>query len=175
MKLRTAFALLSLALSTTLFAQEAPKPDPALKALSYFSGTWQCKGSQNFAGTAIKYTETVTGAWVLNNMWLDIRVTQHKSKENPMPFGGRSYLGYDSQAKKFVIYWVDNTGGFETAEGAGWEGDKFSFEGTAHMGPMVAKGRDVFVKSSAKKFTHTYELEQDGKWNEVMNETCTKG
>ncbi len=173
MKLRSALALFSLTVCTTLFAQEAPKPDPALKGLAPFLGTFQCKGTQTFTGSPIKYTETVTGAWVLNGMWLDVRVTQHKSKENPAPFSGRSYLGYDAQSKKFVIYWVDNTGGFETAEGNGWEGDTFAFEGTAHMGPMVAKGRDIFIRDG-KKLKHTYALEQDGKWNEVMNETCTK-
>ncbi len=173
MKLRSTLALLSLAVTAVLSAQEAPKPDPALKGLAAFTGTVQCKGSQTFTGKTIHYTQTVTGAWVLDGMWLDVRVTQHKTKENPMPFRGRSYMGYDAQSKKFVIYWVDNTGGFETAEGNGWEGDKFTFEGTAHMGPIVTKGRDVFTRSG-KKLTHTYEIEQDGKWNEVMNETCTK-
>jgi hypothetical protein len=174
MKFRPAIALLSLLLATSLFAADAPKPDPKLKELDYFTGTWACKGTETFDGPTIHYTETVVGTWILNHFWLDIRVTQQKSKENAMPFAGRGFLGYDAEAKKFVVGWVDNTGGYETSQFDGWDGNKISWEGTYHMGTMSAKGRDVFTKVTAKKQTHTFELEQGGKWVEVMNETCTR-
>ena len=78
-----------------------------------------------------------------------------------MPFNGRSYLGYDPASKKFFGVWVDNTGGYETVEFTGWQGDKLTFEGTVHMGTTVAKGRDTFVKG-AKTLTHTFDLEEKG-------------
>lgn len=175
MKFRSAIAALSLTLATSLFAADAPpKPDPALKQLDYFAGTWQCKGTQSFGGQTTHFQETVIGTWVLNHFWLDVRVTQEKTKENPTPFSGRAYLGYDPASKKFLIDWIDNTGGYETADTTGWDGNTISWDGTSHMGTMSAKGRDVFTKVSAKKLTHTFSLEMDGKWTEVMNETCTR-
>jgi hypothetical protein len=176
MKFRPALALLSLTLTTSLFAADAPMPKPApeLKQLAFFIGTWQCKGTQTFGGPTMHYTGTVTNTWALGGYWLDVHVRQAKSKENPMPLSGNAYLGYDPADKKFEIFWVDNTGGFETAEFTGWEGDKLEWTGIAHMGTMTAKGRDIFIKSGKNKLTHKGEMEQAGKWVEVMNETCTK-
>jgi len=175
MKFRSALAVLSLSLATAVFAADMPKPDPALRQLDIFKGTWQCKGWMKFDGPVIHYTGSETGTWVLDGFWLDVRIAQVKSKENPNPFNGRSYMGYDPASKKFTMGWVDNTGGYETAEFNGWQGDKLVFEGVAHMGMMTAKGRDTFVKSGGdKKLTHSYQMEQGGKWVEVMNETCTR-
>jgi len=168
MKFRYALALFSLTLATAAFAA-----DPALKQLDVFAGTWQCKGTQTFTGKTIHYTGTETGTWILDGQWLDVHVTQVKTKENPMPFNGRAYLGYDSGSKKFFTTWVDNTGGYETADFTGWQGDRLTFDGTVHMGTMTAKARDTFVKNG-KTLTHTFDLEQNGKWSEMQKETCTK-
>ena len=168
LKLRHAIVLLSLVLATSAFAA-----DPALKQLEPFAHTFQCSGTMTIDGPPVHYTGTVTGTWVLDGMWLDIRVTQLKSKENPKPFNGRSYLGYDAGSKKFVMDWVDNTGGYQRAEFNGWQGDKLVWEGMAHMGTIVAMGRDTFTRSG-KKLTHTYELQQGGKWVEQLKETCTR-
>lgn len=169
MKFRYAVALLSLALSSAAFAA-----DPALKQLDFFKGTWQCKGTQTFTGPTIHYTATVTGTWVLDGQWLDIHVTQNKTKENPQPFNGRAYMGYDTGTKKYMVGWVDNTGGYETAAFSGWQGNKLVWEGPAHMGAMVANSRDTFVKDGTNKLTHTVDMEEKGKWSEMMKETCTK-
>lgn len=176
MKFRPALALLSLTLTTTLFAADAPmpKPSPELKQLTPFVGTFQCKGTETFGGPTIHYTGSVTATWTLGGYWLDVRVRQNKSKENPAPFNGNSYIGYDEGDKKFEMFWADSTGGFQTAEFTGWVGDKLTWTGPAHMGPMTAPGRDTFTKSGKNKMSHTFELEQNGKWVEVMNETCTK-
>jgi len=169
MKFRPAIALLSLLLATSAFAA-----DPALKQLEPFVGTWQCRGTMVLDGPPIPYTATVATTWVLGGNWLDVRVTQMKTKQNPKPYNGRSYMGYDPTSKKFVMYWVDNTGGYQSAEFTGWQGDKLMWEGMAHMGPMTAMGRDTFTRSGAKKLTHTFELQQGAKWNEMMKETCTR-
>ena len=169
MKFRHAITLLALAVATSAFAADSP-----MKQIDFFAGTWQCKGVQTMGGPAIHYTGTATGTWVLDKKWLDIRVSQVKTKENPTPFSGRSYMGYDQESKKYVQYWVDNMGGFESAMFNGWSGDKLMWETTAHMGSMSANSRDIFTKNGNNKMTHTFELEQSGKWTEVMKETCER-
>src|SRR5947209_17047776 len=131
MKFRYAPALLSLALTMSVFAA-----DPALKQLDVFAGTWQCKGTQTFNGKTVHYTGSETGTWVLDGQWLDVHVTQVKTKENPTPLNGRAYMGYDAGSKKYYSTWVDNTGGSENAEFTGWQGNKLTMEGTLHMGAM---------------------------------------
>jgi hypothetical protein len=169
MKFRHAMALCSLVLATSAFAA-----DPALKQLDMFAHTWQCSGTMTIDGPPIHYTATVTGTWVLGGNWLDVRVTQARTKENPKPYNGRAYIGYDAAAKKFVMSWIDITGGYQSAEFTGWQGDTLVWEGMAHMGPITAMGRDTFTRSGAKKLTHTFELQQSGKWIEQMKESCTR-
>jgi len=169
MKVRYASLALSLLVSLSAFAA-----DPALKNLDYFAHTWQCKGSQSFTGSPINFTETAAAAWILGGNWLEASVTQMKTKANPQPLHGRAHLGYDPESKRYVLLWADNMGGYEVAESGGWDNNRIVWEGTAHMGTSSAKGRDVFTKAGPKKMTHTYELEQNGKWTEAMQETCTR-
>jgi hypothetical protein len=43
-----------------------------------------------------------------------------------------------------------------------------------HAGGMTMKVRDVFTKVSATKLNHMSEVEMDGKWTKLDEETCTK-
>jgi len=172
MKLR--YAALSLLICVAASAAESSKPSPALQALNMFAGTWKCKGTQTMTGVEIPYTQTVTGKWTLDGHWLDVQVVQQKSASNPAPSNGRALMGWDAGSRTYVMAWVDNSGGYENATSLGWQGDKISWEGVVHFGAMSPRGRDIFIKASVRKIIHTLELQQDGKWVEVMNETCTR-
>ena len=176
MKTRLIFVCLTLA-ATIAAAQEMPKPSPKLKELNYFAGTWSCKGE--FLGgpnmpPAHPTTSTVKAMWVLGGYWLEINYVEDKTAKNPMPFDGRIFWGWDEGSKKFAAGNIDNTGGYGTETSDGWNGTTLTLEGPSHMGPMTARARDVFTKKSDKELMHSGEIEDNGKWKKMDEETCTR-
>ena len=81
---------------------------------------------------------------------------------------------WDEQVKKFSSGAIDNMGTYYIQYSPGWDGDKLTFDGDMHGGGMTAKIRDVFTKVSASKLMHSAEVEMDGKWTKLDEETCTK-
>ncbi len=49
-----------------------------------------------------------------------------------------------------------------------------TFEGPWHIGGMTAKARDTFTKKGTNEMTHMGELEHEGAWMKVGQETCTR-
>jgi Protein of unknown function (DUF1579) len=165
MKTRLALAALCLAALPALAA------NPNLKKLDAFAGTWHCKGTDYFPKPHATVS-TVSGKWTLDGNWLDVHYAQTKTKENPMPFSGSAYMGYDAATKKFMTGWVDNMGGYEVSDSSGWAGDSITYDGTYH-GEGGGKMRDVFtVKGNTSH--HVTEVEQKGKWVKYTDESCTK-
>jgi hypothetical protein len=177
------FAVFALvfAASAALAQTAAPKPDmmkpdPKLRQLDYFVGTWGCKGTAFANPMAPEHptAATVSAGWQLGDYWLAFSYAEMQSDKNPMPFTVSGWMGYDLEQKKLVIGSVDSMGGYSTSAGEGWKGDVLTFDGPWHMGPMTAKGRDTFTKKSADEFVHAAFLEQGGKWVKLGEETCTK-
>jgi len=52
--------------------------------------------------------------------------------------------------------------------------DTLTFNGDMHGGGTTMKVRDVFTKVSATKVEHMSEVEMNGKWTKLDEETCTK-
>ena len=170
--------LIALAFATSsIFAADAPPgPNPKLKELSYFAGSWSCKGTGfAFMGTPEhKTSASVEAAWILDNYWLSIRYHEMKTAINAHPVDVRISQGWDDQMKKFASGAVDNMGAYFIQYSPGWEGNKLTFEGEMHAGGMTMKVRDVFTKVSATKVEHMAEVEMGGKWTKLDEETCTK-
>ena len=168
--------VLALAASTVYAADAPPGPNPKLKELSYFIGSWQCKGTgYAFMGMPEHKTSgAVEAKWVLNNYWLSLRYHESKTASNPHPVEVNFSWGWDEQAKKFAAGAVDNTGAYYIQFSPGWEGDKLTFDGDIHAGGMTMKVRDTLTKVSAKKVEHVGEIEMDGKWSKLDEETCMK-
>ncbi len=175
---RILFPILALAFaSSTLLAADAPPgPNPKLKELKYFAGTWTCKGTGfAFMGTPEhKTTAKVEGVWTLNDYWLALRYHETKTALNAAPVDVKIFWGWDDQLKKFASGAVDNMGAYFIQNSPGWDGDKMTWEGDMHAGGMTMKVRDVFTKVSASKLMHMAEVEMDGKWTKLDEETCTK-
>jgi len=175
---RIVFPIIALAFaaSTVLTADAPPGPNPKLKELKYFVGTWQCKGTGfAFMGTPEhKTTATVEASWMLNDYWLAMRYHENKTAINAQPVDVRIFWGWDDQLKKFASGGVDNMGGYYIQNSAGWEGTKLTFDGNMHGGGTTMKVRDVFTKVSATKVEHMSEVEMGGKWTKLDEETCTK-
>src|SRR5436190_1971704 len=164
---------LAVAASTVLAADAPPGPNPKLKELKYFVGAWQCKGTgYAFMGTPEHKTSAMVEAgWTLHDYWLGLRYHESKTAINAQPVDVRIFWGWDEQTKKFASGAVDNMGAYFIQNSPGWDGDKLTFEGDMHGGGMTMKVRDVFTKVSATKLEHMAEVEMDGKWTKLDEET----
>ncbi|MDQ6799877.1 MAG: DUF1579 domain-containing protein [Acidobacteriota bacterium] len=163
-----------LLIATTAFAQSATDQ---LKSLSTFVGTWKCSG-KTFAsemGPEHSTTATVTGKWILNAKWLEVRYTEEKNSRNPNPYSVVAYWGWDEGQKKLVAGSVDNMGGYSVTQSSGWSGDTLAFEGPSHMGAMTMNGRDSFTRSGDNQISHAFSMpDSAGGWKKLDEETCKK-
>jgi hypothetical protein len=154
----------------------AMEPDPILKQqLGFLARNFDCKGIAYASPMAPEHPTqaTVTAAWTLGGYWAGFTYAEKKTAQNPMPFAVRGVMGYDPQAKKLVMGSADNMGGYTSAASDGWNGDALVFVGPWHMGTQTVSGRDTFMKKSATEMTHKAEIEADGKWMTLGQETCT--
>ena len=162
--------------SSVLAADAPPGPNPKLKELKYFVGNWSCKGTGfAFMGTPEhKTSASVEVNWTLNDYWLSFYYHESKTTINAHPVAVRIFWGWDEQVKKFASGSVDNMGSYYIQNSPGWDGDKLTFDGDLHGGGATMKVRDVFTKVSSTKVEHLAEVEMDGKWSKLDEETCTK-
>jgi len=169
MKTRIIAVVICLA-TVAAFGQSNPK----LKELQPFVGTWQCTGI-TFAspmGPEHATKATVNGAWILNGSWVEIRYTEVKTAKNPHPYAVRMLLSYDEEPKAFVSGAVDNTTGYSTSQSPGWEDGKMTFSGAQHGGGATMKVHDIFTKVGKGDVRHESEMEMNGKWVKLDQETC---
>jgi uncharacterized protein DUF1579 len=150
--------------------------NPKLKELQTFVGTWQCTGI-TFAspmGPEHATRGAVTGAWILNGSWVEVRYTETKTAKNPHPYAVRMLLSYDEQPKAFVSGAVDNMTGYSTEQSPGWMDDKMTFTGAQHGGGATMNVHDIFTKVGKNEVRHESEMEVNGKWVKLDQESCER-
>jgi hypothetical protein len=120
-------------------------------------------------------TATVTGKWILDGKWLEVRYTENTTAKNPHPYAVVAFWGWDEGQKKIVAGSIDNVGGYSVQSSSGWSGDTLVFEGPAHMGPTAPNGRDTFTRSGSSTMTHSFAIpDSAGGWKKFDEETCKK-
>jgi hypothetical protein len=159
-------------------AMAAPKPGPELDALKPLAGMWMCDGKAPASpmGPAHSYKATSSSKWELGNFWLWTDYSVKKSKEHPMAFNARAWMGYDSANKHYVFAGVDDMGGWISLTATGWEGDKLEWNGDS-MGPMgKAKTKFTFTKGKTPtEYTMEFTMQNPkGEWMPPSTETCKK-
>lgn len=166
-------ALTALLLLLTMTA--AAGPDPKVRQLEPLAGPFHCSGTAFASPIAPQHATTgeVTTRWDLDGNWLAFTYAEKKTAGNPGAFRVSGFFGYDPQLGKFVIGGFDNMGGYSTASSDGWNGDTIVFTGPWHMGTQTVTSRDTFIRKGDRLW-HSGELEQDGKWVKMGEETCTK-
>jgi hypothetical protein len=168
-------ALLSLSFAAAGSPQQTPpKPAPEMAQLAYFEGSWRCTGKMAASpmGPAGTMTSTADVRKDLNGFFQSGTIKSMMA--NMPPFEGRFHMTYDAGMKQYVMVWADNAGGWSQTMSTGWSGDAMTFEGDAHMAGQSMKSRDTFTKSGPAAMKHTSEMQMDGKWTQVGEETCTK-
>jgi hypothetical protein len=150
--------------------------NPKLKELQAFVGTWQCTGT-TFAspmGPEHPTVGHVTGEWVLGGSWVEIRYTETKTAKNAHPYAVRMLLSYDTEPKAFVSGAVDNMSGYSIEQAAGWVSDKMTFAGKQHSGGATMNSRDIFTRVGKNEVRHESEMEMNGKWVKLDQESCKR-
>jgi hypothetical protein len=152
---------------------QAPKPAPELSQIAAFEGSWSCTGKSNESpfGPAGPITSTVDIKKDLGGFFQS-GVIKGTMPGQP-PFEGRFTVTYNPAAKQFVMFWVDNMGGWAMNTSSGWKGDVMIYEGESHMGPQSFKSRDTFTRG-AGTMKHAWEAQIAGKWTALGEENCKK-
>jgi hypothetical protein len=152
---------------------EMPKPAPEMSQLKTFEGSWTCQGTMNPSplGPGGKMTSSVRSHTDLGGFWQS--GTVKGTTPGMPPFEGMFHMTYDPMAKRHVMLWVDNMGGWAQSTAPGWEGDKIVFAGDSFMGGKKFVTRDTFVKGDGT-LKRIGEMQTDGKWVPLAEETCKK-
>jgi len=155
-------------------APELPKPAPEMVKLDYFEGTWTCEGTTKDSPfgpggkmtSSAKIKDDLAGFWQSGNI--------KGTMANMPPFEGMFHTTYEPASKQYLMLWVDNMGAWSRSTSKGWEGDKMVYEGEMSMGGQKMMGRDTFVKDGEGTMKHSWEMQMDGKWTPMGDETCKK-
>lgn len=153
---------------------ETPKPAAEMKALAFFDGNWTCDGAAQPSpfGPGGKMTSTVRVHDDLGGFWQSGKVKG--SMPGLPPLEGLFHTTYDPAAKEFVMLWVDNAGAWSRSTSKGWQGDKIVYEGEMSMGGQKTMARDTFSKGADGSMKHLGEVQVEGKWAAMFEETCKK-
>lgn len=151
-----------------------PRPAPEMSQLSFFDGSWRCEGTMSPSpfGPGGKMTSTVRSQADLGGFWQS--GTVKGTSPGMPPFEGRFHMTWDLMAKRHVMLWVDNMGGWAHSTAPGWDGDKIAFSGDSFMGGKRFSTRDTFAKAAGGTMRHTWDVQTEGKWVPVGDETCKK-
>jgi hypothetical protein len=105
--LRPALALLCASL-LSLSAQEMPKPTPHHEAMKAQAGTWDAvvKMGMGPGKPPMEMKGVEVNTLLLGGLWL---ASEFKADMGGAPFEGRGLFGYDTQTKRHVGTWVDNS------------------------------------------------------------------
>lgn len=164
---------------TPALAQEMPKPSPEMARLDFFEGSWSCQGTiekspMSPAGkisSEAQIRDDLGGFWQIGT----IRAKMTTPGTNMPTFEGRFHTTYDPSRKQFVMLWVDDMGAWAQTTSRGWQKDTMVFEGESHMpGQKPSPTRDTFGRTPDGAMTHVWEMQMDGKWVKLGEETCRK-
>jgi hypothetical protein len=151
----------------------SPRPAPEMAQLKAFDGSWACTGTMKPSpfGPGGRMTSTVRSRTELGGFWQSGTVNG-RSPGLP-PFEGQFHATYDPAGKRLVMLWVDNMGGWSHTTAPDWKGDTAVFAGDSFMAGKRFATRDTFTKGRGT-LRHASEIEVDGKWLELGDETCRK-
>lgn len=169
------FAGVSLA-AVSAFAQAPPPPAPEMAQFKTFDGTFACTGESPATpfGPAHKTEATVKGGSDFGGYWFITRYDEKKAAGNPHPVSAQMTWGYDGAQKKFIGSCIDSFGTVCHETSAGWQGDTMVWEGEAMGGGQKMGSRDTFTRKGTTTIVHKGEMQSEGKWILLDEETCIK-
>jgi hypothetical protein len=148
--------------ASAAFAQEPPRQLDAFKALV---GDWTCQGRTLGEGThPFQATMRVTSEFG-GTAYVE-RYEEAASAEHARPFKTINLLTYDPGVRRYVRTGLDNTGRLHGATSAGWQANRWIWEGEGVRVPLIRKGPDALELAM--------DVRKDGDWVAVSEATCTR-
>jgi hypothetical protein len=153
------------------------KASPEMDKVKWMVGTWQCTGKTMASAMGPEHpTEAqVVVEMALDDHWMLSHYREKKTAQNPMPISGDEAWAYDTAEKMWDRLAIDNTGGWATGTGKGWEKGKLVWMSDGMMGGQKMKFRDTFAEKNPREITYVGEVgTPDGKWSTGWDITCKK-
>ena len=173
-RMLVAFGVVS-AVGLQAVAAQAPKPGPEHQKLGFFVGKWKMEGEMKPGpmGPGGKMSGTDTCEWFEGGFAVVCR------SEGKMPTGPSKaigILGYNSEAKAYTYYGVDNTMMTMPSVPKGTrQGDTWTYTDEGTMGGQKFKTRVVIKEVSPTEYTFKMDMAgPDGKWMPMMESKNTK-
>ena len=147
-------------------AMEMPRPAPEMDQLKAIAGEWSCDGTMPAGAMGPgsppqKIKSTMKMKKSLDGFWYTIDYEEKKTKDHPA-IKAHGPMGYDPLQKKFIMFGVDNMGGYVTETSPGWEGDKMVMTGEGMMMGQKAAVRDTITKKGDKEFVWSTDMKMGG-------------
>ena len=152
-----------------------PMPAPEMANLKYMEGNWSCsgQGAMEPGGATMKMDSSVSAKPGLGGFW-QMGTVKGAAMAGMPAMEGMFHTTWDSATKQYVMLWVDNMGGWSQSRSTGWTGDTLVFTGEGQMGEHKVGMRDTFMRKGADTMTHVGEMQANGQWVKMMDETCRK-
>jgi hypothetical protein len=181
------FAFLSLSSGTAALAQGKPeagtpmRPPPVPKEmdqLKVFVGNWRCTGEA--PGPEPGKMRRTTSENVIKSdfggFWQAVKHHEAKSKDSPLDFTAQGWWGYDAASKQFTGLFADSYGAWEARSSKGWEGDTLVWRGNLHgfRGNLETAFKHTFTRKTDKEIAEKFEVNMEGKWTTLEENTCKK-
>ena len=148
-------------------AMEMPRPAPEMDQLKVMAGEWSCDGTMPAGAMGPgsppqKIKSTMKMKKSMDGFWYTMDYEEKKSKDHPVAIKAHGPMGYDPALKKFIMFGVDNMGGYITETSSGWEGDKMVMTGDGMMMGQKASVRDTITKKGDNAFVWATEMKMGG-------------
>jgi hypothetical protein len=156
-----------------------PPPVPKeMDQLKVFVGNWKCTGEAPGPepGKMRKATSENTIKADLGGFWQAVKHHEAKSKDSPMDFTAQGWWGYDAASKQFTGLFAGSYGAWEARSSKGWEGDTLVWRGNLHgfRGNVETAFKHTFTKKTDKEIAEKFEVNMDGQWTTLEENTCKK-
>jgi len=160
----------------TAGAASMPKPDAEMSQLKFIVGVWQCtgRGEASPAGPAHATVGTARATADLGGFFVTGRYEETRTPENPNPVRYAFTWAHDAKDKRFIAWGFDSFGGISKQVTNGWDGDKLAWSGETLMNGASVPARDTFTRKGETELTHMAEIQMNGQWQKLDEETCTK-
>jgi hypothetical protein len=161
-----AFALaMTLAAAAAIAQPTAPAPSGPLAAnLSYFIGTWNCKGGPPKGPVQ---SATVAWAYVLGNSLVQQQIDAPAAGKSPA-FHSAGFAAYDPTKKRLISSGLDEAGEWGISWSGGWVGNKITWHDVATNDGKL--GTSVTIKLGPTTLSHS---DYEGV-KQVFTVRCTK-
>jgi uncharacterized protein DUF1579 len=167
---RTVLAIIFL--SGFALAQMPAEPNPELKKLEYFVGTWTAEGtiSPGPWGEGGKFSVSHTYSWMAGNFFLE----SHSEFKMPPDLGGDSestgFIAYDAEKRSYTSTEFSSQGGRGVAQGD-LKGDTWTWTSSEKHDGQEIKQRSTNKILSPNSYIARFEVSVDGTHWVIMMES----